>query len=171
MNRIDELKSLINNCKKTIESSEKEIEMLKFKESAFERVKIGEEYYSIGKKVTTGEFISYQLTEGNTPFGEDYFENNNYFLTKERAEEVVNKINFLLKLERLHDIYCPDYKPDWNNMEENKWYATFDSRDKKYTRFWTNVYLEAVVYFDSKETTEKVCEILNEELRDEQTKC
>ena len=41
MNRIDELKSLINNCKKTIESSEKEIEMLKSKESAFERAKKG----------------------------------------------------------------------------------------------------------------------------------
>ena len=39
MNRIDELKSLIENCKKMIESSEKEIEMLKSKEPAFERVK------------------------------------------------------------------------------------------------------------------------------------
>ena len=53
------------------------------------------------------------------------FENNNYFLTKERAEEVADKIKFLLKLERLHDIYCPDYKPNWNNEWESKFYIFY----------------------------------------------
>ena len=170
MNRIDELKSLINNCKKTIESSEKEIEMLKSKEPAFERVGEGEKYYLVGD-ATSGRIMAYSSFDEYSEMHKRRFENNNYFLTKERAEEVTDKINFLLKLERLHDIYCPNYKPDWNNMEENKWYATFDSRDKIYTRFWTNVYLEAVVYFDSKETADKVCKILNNELEDEQTKC
>lgn len=169
MNRIDELKSLIENCKKMIESSEKEIEMLKSKGPAFERVEESKKYYFIGDFL--GKIIDYSTFEEESEIHKRRFENNNYFLTDERAEEVADKINFLLKLERLHDIYCPNYKPDWNNMEENKWYATFDSRNKKYTRFWTNVYLEAVVYFDSKETAEKVCEILNKELGDEQTEC
>lgn len=162
MNRIDELKSLIENCKKTIESSEKEIEMLKSKKSTFERVKKDCNYYYVD--ISAGRAVADFQPEFYGPFDDTNFKNNNYFLTRERTEEVANKINFLLKLERLHDIYCPNYKPDWNNMEENKWYATFDSKDKKYTRFWTNVYLEAVVYFDSRETAEKVCEILNAEL-------
>ena len=42
---------------------------------------------------------------------------NNCFKTEKRAKEVLDKIKFLLKLERLHDIYCPDYKAedDGNN--------------------------------------------------------
>ena len=169
MNRIDELKSLINNCKKTIESSEKEIEMLKSKESAFERVEEDCNYYYVD--ISAGQAVADFQPEFYAPFDDTNFKNNNYFLTRERAEEVADKINFLLKLERLHDIYCPNYKPDWNNMGEHKWYATFDSEDKKYTKLWTNIYLEAVVHFDSEETADKVCEILNKELGDEQTEC
>lgn len=166
MNRIDELKSLIENCKKTIESSEKEIEMLKSKKPTFGRVEEGETYYSIEKNIT-GKFVSCSLTEENISFDKNYFENNNYFHTKERAEEVADKINFLLKLERLHDIYCPDYKPDWND-ERFKWYVHFDCTDKEYISNWTTCSNEhAMVYFDSEKTAEKVCAILSKELENE----
>lgn len=166
MNRIDELKSLIENCKKTIESSEKEIEMLKAKKPTFERVEEGEEYYSIEKNIT-GKFVSYPLTEENISFDKNYFKNNNYFHTKERADEVADKINFLLKLERLHDTFCPDYKPDWNDGSL-KWYVYFDCMDKKYISNWTAYSNEhAMVSFDSLESACKVCEILNKELENE----
>lgn len=110
MDRIDELKSLIENCKKTIESSEKEIEMLKSKEPVFERVKKDKNYYLLGD--FCGEIIAHPIPDDGSELHKKRFENNNYFLTKERAEEVADKINFLLKLERLHDTFCPDYKPD-----------------------------------------------------------
>ena len=126
--------------------------------------KKGKVYYSIGKS-TTGESISYQLTEENTSFDENYFKNNNYFLTKERADEVTDKINFLLKLERLHDTFCPDYKPDWNDKSESKWAVVFDYDENRYTPFWNAVIdNRTIVYFDSKKTADKVCEILNKEI-------
>lgn len=112
--------------------------------------------------------MSYLLTEKNNFFDECYFKSNNYFLTKERAEEVADKINFLLKLERLHDVYCPDYKPDWEEgKDECKWFIRFDAKNKEYLAFWTTIYRDATVYFDSKETAKKVCEILNKELENE----
>lgn len=166
--RIEELTEEIENCKDIIKSSEEEIERLKVEAEklAFERVEKGQTYYYVS--VECGKVITTCIEETGLLFDNEAFENNNYFHTRERAEEVTAKINFLLKLERLHDIYCPNYKPDWHNMEENKWYVTFDSRDKKYTKFWTDVYLEAVVYFDSIETADKVCEILNKELENAQ---
>ena len=124
MDRIDELKSLIENCKKTIESSEKEIEMLKSKEPVFERVKKDKNYYSLGD--FSGKIITHPIPDDGSELHKKRFENNNYFHTEERAEEVADKINFLLKLERLHDIYCPDYKPNWNNEWESKFYIFYN---------------------------------------------
>ncbi len=166
MNRIDELKSLINNCKKTIELSEKEIEMLKSKEFAFERVKKDESYYLLGD--FCGKIIAHPISDDGSELHKKRFENNNYFLTEERAEEVADKINFLLKLERLHDIYCSDYEPDWNDRIKAKWNVVFDYDEKEYVSYWNAVAdSHTTVYFDSKKTADKVCEILNKELENE----
>lgn len=163
MDRIDELKSLIENCKKTIESSEKEIEMLKSKESAFERVEKHCDYYYVD--ISAGQAVANFRPEFYGPFDDTNFKNNNYFLARERAKEVADKINFLLKLERLHDIYCPDYKPDWDDKSESKWVVVFDYDENKYASYWNAVTdKRTIVYFDSSETSDKVCEILNKEL-------
>lgn len=130
---------------------------------AFERIEEGEKYYSIAVDSYEGMYAK-EYVEEHMDFDESVFKSNNYFLTKERAEEVADKINFLLKLERLHDIYCPDYKPDWND-ERFKWYVLFDCTDKTYIANWTTCANErAMVYFDSLETACKVCEILNKEI-------
>ena len=167
MNRIDELKSLIENCKKTIESSEKEIEMLKSKEPVFERVKKDKSYYLLGD--FCGEIIAHPIPDDGSEIHKKRFENNNYFLTKERAEEVADKINFLLKLERLHDTFCPDYKPDCDNNWTQKFYVLFGNEKRKYTnaRAYSVVDNHTTVYFDSEETANKVCEILNKEIENE----
>lgn len=166
MDRIDELKSLIENCKKMIESSEKEIEMLKSKEPVFERVKKDKNYYLLGD--FSGKIIAHPMPDDGSELHKKRFENNNYFPTKERAEEVANKINFLLKLERLHDIYCPNYKPNWNNEQESKFYIFYNISYKKYqyaVTYWTPYCPN--IYFNSEETAEKVCEILNKEIKNE----
>ena len=166
MNRIDELKSLIENCKKTIESSEKEIEMLKPKEPVVERVKNDKSYYLLGDFIW--KIIAHHIPDDGSEIHKKRFENNNYFLTKERAEEVANRINFLLKLERLHDIYCPDYKPNWNNEWESKFYIFYNISYKKYqygVTYWTPYCPN--IYFNSEETAEKVCEILNKDEENE----
>lgn len=166
MNRIDELKSLIENCKKTIESSEKEIEMLKSKEPTFERVKKDKSYYLLGD--FSGKIIAHPIPDDGSEIHKRRFENNNYFHTEERADEVADKINFLLKLERLYDTFCPDYKPDWNDGIKAKWNVVFDYDEKKYVSYWNAVIdSHTTVYFDSKKIADKVCEILNEEIKNE----
>lgn len=164
-NKIYDHKRIIESCKNIIKANENEIKKLEAEKEkpVFERAEKGEEYYTIEKNIT-GKFVSRSLTEENISFDKNYFENNNYFRTKKRAEEVADKINFLLKLERLHDTFCPDYKPDWND-ERFKWYVLFDCTDKEYITNWTTCANERVmVYFDSGETVKKVCDILNKEL-------
>ena len=83
-------------------------------EPEFKRVGNEQEYYYISK-FNTARFGAVCALEINHFLDKASFENNNYFHTKKRAEEVADKINFLLKLERLHDTYCPDYVPDWQD--------------------------------------------------------
>ena len=98
----------------------------------------------------------------------EYFSSNNYFKTKERAQEVADKINLLLKLERLHDTFCPNYMPDFNDEDATKWYLFVSVRDKKW--HWEICHAcvnDVLVYFSSAEIAQKVCDILNAELKEE----
>lgn len=90
-------------------------------------------------------------------------EQNNCFKTKERAKEVLDKIKLLLKLERLHDIYCPDYKPNWNR-ESLKYYVAYDTSKAKWCSCCIRVMEDAVqVYFPAEDIAQKVCNALNRE--------
>ena len=167
-NKIYDLKRTIKSCENIIKANENEIKKLEAEKErpAFERVKKDKNYYLLGD--FCGEIIAHPIPDDRSELHKKRFENNNYFLTKERAEEVADKINFLLKLERLHDIYCPDYKPNWNNEWESKFYIFYNIPYKKYqysVSYWTPHCLN--IYFNSEETAEKVCEILNKEIKNE----
>ena len=92
------------------------------------------------------------------------FEIGNCFRTKERAEQVAKKMRLLLRLERLHDMLCPDYEPDWEdcrlkfdvyfNCEQGNWTVSGSSFCKK----------PCMVAFDTKGNAEKAAEILNKEM-------
>ena len=167
-NKIYDLKRAIESCKNVIKANENEIKKLEAEKEkpVFERVEKGLRYYCVEVNelgVTVEPHIDNRLI-----FSDAMFKNNNYFLTKERAEEVADKINFLLKLERLHDIYCSDYEPDWNDRIKAKWNVVFDYDEKEYVSYWNTVVdSHTTVYFDSKKTADKVCEILNKEFENE----
>lgn len=113
-------------------------------------------------------YISEWLSATSTKFCNGNFDNrliksNNCFRTKERSEEVAKKIRMLLKLERYHDMFCPDYVPDWSSDDE-KYVLGYDEVGKQwdYDMFFISGGA-AQVYFDSKETAQKVCDLLNGE--------
>lgn len=102
-------------------------------------------------------------------FGDkDRVNQNNCFKTKERAKEVLDKIKFLLKLERLHDIYCPNYKPNWNGDSFSlKHYVCYDTSREKWDSCNAQIMEDAIqVYFPTDEIAQKVCDILNKERED-----
>lgn len=140
-------------------------------EPEFKRVGYEQEYYYIGKLNTAGFGAVCTLEIGHF-LDKAFFENNNYFHTKKRAEEVADKINFLLKLERLHDIYCPNYKPDWSNDKDYKHYIYYDEKAKKWTfDVVTKYHLVVCVYFPTAEIAQKVCDILNGKTKNAKSLC
>lgn len=77
----------------------------------------------------------------------------NCFKTRERAEHVANKIKFLLRLEFLHDKYCPGFL---NEQDYKKSFSIFrDSEEQEY-----QVFKSVGVYFGDEEVIKKVEEEL-----------
>lgn len=158
--RCDKVDKQIEALSAQVEQLEKELKEAE-SEPEYKRVEQGKEYYH----VEMGCDVCINSYRDDRWYDETSYDNNNYFHTKERAQEVADKIKLLLKLERLHDTYCPDYKPDWlgNNLK----YIICKQYEK---HRWTYDYRALVhddnavqVYFPTKEIAQKVCDILNKE--------
>lgn len=166
------IKSMETALKAAKEERDRLKEQQKETEPKFERVKEGAIYYIIDFDAHRSCGVYGDMEEGH-PLDEASYNNNNYFRTEKRAQEVVDKINLLLKLERLHDIFCPNYMPDFNDADATKWYLFVSVRDKKW--HWEICHAcvnDVLVYFSSAEIAQKVCDILNAELKEEnEEKC
>lgn len=145
-----------------INKLEEQIQALKTMVSENEKIwapSNGEQYYTIGQDFN----VSPQIWN-NHPLDKQAYRAFNYFKTEERAEQVVKKLKRLLKLEHYHDMFCPDYVPDWNNEKEVKYYMYFDNLANKWDSDITiSVEDVAQVYFNSGEAAYEVRKLLNEE--------
>ncbi len=136
-----------------------EAEVKKLEEPKPWKPKTSEKYYYIDSQHAIVDFFHWD--------GDEYdcvrYNTGNCFFTKERAEQVAEKIKMLLKLEQYHDVFCPDYVPDWsNNMRKH--YAFYNKYKKKWDFDWVaSLKGITLVYFDSEETAQKVCDLLNRE--------
>ena len=158
-----ELETLRNKCKE-LENKIEQAEQSD--EPKFERVPDGKQYFTLS--AVNGAFVGNRTAEGHWQLDDNRFDNNNYYKTKERAQEVADKINFLLKLERFHDIYCPAYvpnfEPDFDGLINCKYTIYYDHDNKRYkTAQCCSVEQRTLVYFPSEEIAQKVCDILNKE--------
>lgn len=179
---IDKMKSTISKCDKggiLDKNTNKAIAYARLrgfeipkveKELRFKNVKYNvgynKEYYSI--RLSDKGFVPSWIYEQKHSIDNMDFKNNNYFHTKERAKKVINKMKFLLKLERLHDIYCPDYVPNFTDKDELQYCVFYNYPTNKWE--WAVGYnTETItdVYFPTGEIAEKVCDILNEENKNE----
>nr|DAY63013.1 MAG TPA: hypothetical protein [Caudoviricetes sp.] len=140
-----------------LEELKKEAEMQKKQEEW----KFGEKYFYISQ---SGRVICEVFTEHRTDIARKNF--GNFFRTRERAEQVKEKMRLLLRLEQLHDMLCPDYVPDWNNDGELKFCLGYDHADDCWLADDFNVTQYPTVYFDTNENVEKAAEILNKEMRE-----
>lgn len=138
-----------------LEALEKEAEMQKKQEEW----KFGEKYFYVSQ---SGRVIQEMFTEHRTDIARKNF--GNFFRTRERAEQVKEKIRLLLRLEQLHDMLCPDYVPDWEDSEA-KFYVYFSHIQNNWsvscsTAWW----YPCMVVFDTEKNAQKAAEILNKEL-------
>ena len=153
---IEELNNRIALLENELESIKQERDRLS--EPTFER-RIGERYYYL-----RGIYHWYSDVDHFDHADDTWnYKNNNYFYSEKRANEVLEKINLLLKLERLHDTYCPDYVPDWDDGCA-KYIVPYDMVYKCYCVGCVYAICTITdVYFPTKEIAEKVRDILNAE--------
>lgn len=168
--RFTQLTDLIKTGTETLESlretlmvAEQERNRLadqwKENELKFKRVK---EYHCV-QVSSVGVYILSQ-EDKNDAVDNAHYHSNNYFHTAERAQEVADKINLLLKLERLHDTYCSDYIPDWTEYDTFKYRVKLDNETNGYVVFCTSTVGHiSEVYFPTRKIAQKVCDILNAE--------
>lgn len=161
--QLDKMKDDIEHMKVRVSEYEHMISVIKAQgDKKFERVKENEPYYMVD--FTVGKVDIRTELEKRWEIDRMHFLNNNYFKTSERAQEVADKINFLLKLERLHDTFCPDYVPNWNNSRERKFAVYYNCFRKRYDiQVYNDMRHRTTVYFPSEEIAKKVCNILNKE--------
>lgn len=131
---------------------------------SFKRVKNGQKYYCIYQSANCDAIYTIEKYDNDTIMDNSRFQNNNYFHTHERSDEVIEKIDFLLKIERLRDIYCPDYVPNWD-IDEIKYYVYFNKNLNKYDVDCWSIFVPTITYFPTSEIAEKVCEELNKEIK------
>lgn len=153
----------MNDILKKIEELEKELETLK-RQATLNNTsgfpKNGDTFYYITPYC---EICS--MTWKDSDYQCEILYSNNCFKTRERAEEVAEKIRLLLLLERGHDEYCPGFKPCFEATPSHKYYLVFyDYMSHK----WTYSYNYKIdnkhdVYFDSEESAQKMCNVLNNE--------
>ena len=150
LKEVDELKQRAINLKAKPEKSE---------EPKAWKPENGENYWYVDD---AGEII--ETSWDNYRSDQLYYNLGNCFPTEERAEQVAEKFKILLKLERYHDMFCPDFVPDWDNAYQEKYYVYYDTYKKQWGWGCLLGYNRSeVTYFDSKETAEKVCDLLNQE--------
>lgn len=131
-------------------------------EPVFERAERGRFYYSIC--TNCNELETTYCVECGLESNVRSYDCGNYFLTEEKAQKVADKMNFLLKLEKLHETYCPNFKPDWNSNEGNKCRIFFNHNINAFDYTFEAKYEDLTgVFFSSDEIAEKVCDILNKE--------
>lgn len=121
----------------------------------------GEEYFTIENGVDVVRYIY---------IGDDIDEScilsGNYFPTRERVEQVAEKMRLLLRLEQLHDMLCPDYVPDWEG-DRLKFQIYFSHSQGEYGKSCsTGIESPCMAVFDTEENAEKAAEILNKEMRE-----
>lgn len=124
-----------------------------------EEPKLGEKYFYISQ---SGRAILDTFTQHTTDFARKNF--GNFFRTRERAEQVAEKMRLLLRLEQLHDMLCPDYEPDWDGTA--KFLVAFDHTDGEMQAFFDRSSGEStLVYFRDVVTAMEAAEILNKEMK------
>lgn len=157
--KISKVRAILNDLTTQLEAEKNKVN--EKKEPSIEdrwKPEMWDDYYSVTDEGTVSNMWN------NDPVDVEYYKYYNIWEDADRAEEVFNKTKLLWLLEQVHDILCPDYKPDWNNKDENKYYVHFEVDNK----IWLPccVYkldLDKVfTYFNTEEHAEQACKILND---------
>lgn len=129
------------------------------KETGYERVDTGVDYYLVTNR---NEVLV--LPESNCDLDCDYYDNVNYYSSKEIAKNNARADRLMRQLRRF-SVENRKLKPDWTNRENHKYRIAYD-HSKSIIKIGYGFVSESfgVVYFDSKELAEQAIKEFKDEL-------
>lgn len=148
--------------KERIERMEKDLATLKaevVQEEKNERWKprIGEGYWCI-----TGNGVIFNYTWRNLRMNTNHFSFFNCFKTQQeakKARKLVVRSNAIITACLMTD---PDFEPDWENINKEKWYVYFNQCSNKWVINYNWAMKYSVAYISTKEKAQQVCKLLTE---------
>lgn len=156
--KIKELEEEISEAKRKVDELTVKLEKEKGIVDITDRWKpfYNQRYYNTMAYSCDGVFWYDDETDNNT------YDSFDIWRTSDRAKEVYEKIKTLRIMEQIHDILCPDYKPDWNSVLEAKWYCYYSYRQGMWNYDSCISCNDHLTYFNTKKHAEQACEILND---------
>lgn len=108
ISKVKEFGGIMEKIKKLVDDFQKQLEDFKSDaDKKFKRVENGKNYYCVVNKI--GTFVVAEYTEHSLEIDKIYFKENNYFFTRERAQEVADHLNIIMCFERVIDEF-PEYE-------------------------------------------------------------
>lgn len=120
----------------------------------------GAEYYTIDRRLMGHQVVSHTIKDEHdmeTALG--YFRHDGYYTSPTTVQQLVQGLNVLNKLAMLHDLYCPDYTPDWDS-DEIVYTVALQNNQWVHSRVQLHKMLNTIYYPDST-TAQQVCDYLN----------
>lgn len=157
---IKELENQISNLLTELEKlkqAEKEKNKKEKNELRPWRAKEGDNYYYIN---SNGEVFS--DVDGRFGIDDSQYTFGNYYRSRELAEQDSKELELRNKIRQLRDMLCENYKYD---PYKSHWYIVFCNVTAEYRVSFTNsIEVIGLIYFDTQEHAQQVCDILNAEL-------
>ena len=157
---IKELENQISNLQTELEKL-KQAEKEKNKEEKNKlrpwRAELRDFYYYIDKKGNVYERKDFQDIDDY-----HFYEYGNYYRLRKLAEQDAKELKLRNRIRQYRDVLCENYK--YNPCKSN-WYIVFCNVTAEYRVSFTNsIEVIGLIYFDTQEHAQQVCDILNAEL-------
>lgn len=79
------------------------------------------------------------------------------------SEKQLKRLLAINKLMNVATYLNGDWKPDWQNTSQSKWFISWDHRRNKFEMGYRNVYMDGIAHFKTPDLALQAIEILGEE--------
>lgn len=126
MSRIEALERKIEELKATTEKLQKELDLEKRKHHIAYLIQKTEDYYGL-----TSDGCIYKSHWDNSHFEKNVYAQGNVFLTQEEAENELDRRILLTRFKQFRDKCNGDWKPDWDNVLQDKFHISYSYKLRK----------------------------------------
>ena len=162
MSRIEELEKQITELDERKVALQQELELEKQKPEIEYSFKNGEKYFVLGQDGLIGDY----LWDGSN-FDKIRYAQGNVFKTKEEAECERDRRALLTRFRQFRDKCNGDWKPDWEDKSEDKFFILFNHESSELKSNWCSYSqpFSSFGCFKNSEDAKRAIELFGDEIK------